>query len=183
MNVAFFLRPKFNVTYIYENDSIRAGLEKMKYHGYTAIPVINDKNEYVGTVSEGDFLWYLVDEQKENLQKANDYISQMLLEEQTLQIVNELYNLIKPYDNGYTDEDYKNAEGEECLHERGRFIIDYNKYIFVQIDSDPHRLGTYIVTFHNYNNGEVKNIYVNERDYFEIQDILKDKGFERIDLK
>ena len=43
MNVAFFLRPKFNVTYIYENDSIRAGLEKMKYHGYTAIPVINDK--------------------------------------------------------------------------------------------------------------------------------------------
>ena len=71
MNVAFFLRPKFNVTYIYENDSIRAGLEKMKYHGYTAIPVINDKNEYVGTISEGDFLWYLVDEQKENLQKVD----------------------------------------------------------------------------------------------------------------
>ncbi len=71
MNVAFFLRPKFNVTYIYENDSIRAGLEKMKYHGYTAIPVINDKNEYVGTVSEGDFLWYLVDDQKENLQKVD----------------------------------------------------------------------------------------------------------------
>lgn len=71
MNVAFFLRPKFNVTYIYENDSIRAGLEKMKYHGYTAIPVINDKNEYVGTVSEGDFLWYLVDEHKENLQKVD----------------------------------------------------------------------------------------------------------------
>ena len=71
MNVAFFLRPKFNVTYIYENDSIRAGLEKMKYHGYTAIPVINDKNEYVGTVSEGDFLWFLVDDQKENLQKVD----------------------------------------------------------------------------------------------------------------
>lgn len=71
MNVAFFLRPKFNVTYIYENDSIRAGLEKMKYHGYTAIPVINDKNEYVGTVSEGDFLWYLVDEHNENLQKVD----------------------------------------------------------------------------------------------------------------
>ena len=61
MNVAFFLRPKCHVTYIYENDSLRAGLEKMKYHGYTAIPVINDKNEYVGTVSEGDFLWNLID--------------------------------------------------------------------------------------------------------------------------
>lgn len=71
MNVAFFLRPKFNVTYIYENDSVRAGLEKMRYHGYTAIPVINDKNEYVGTVSEGDFLWYLVDEHNDSLQKVN----------------------------------------------------------------------------------------------------------------
>lgn len=71
MNVAFFLRPKLNVTYIYENDSVRAGLEKMRYHGYTAIPVINDKNEYVGTVSEGDFLWYLVDNQNDELQKVD----------------------------------------------------------------------------------------------------------------
>lgn len=70
MNVAFFLRPKCQVTYIYENDSIRAGLEKMKYHGYTSIPVINEKNEYVGTVSEGDFLWYLVDEHSKDLHKV-----------------------------------------------------------------------------------------------------------------
>lgn len=71
MNVAFFLRPKYQVAYIYENDSIRAGLEKMKYHGYTAIPVLNEKNQYVGTVSEGDFLWYLVDENAEELHKTN----------------------------------------------------------------------------------------------------------------
>lgn len=71
MNVAFFLRPKFQVVYMYENDSIRAGLEKMKYHGYTSIPVINEKNEYVGTVSEGDFLWYLVDENDDQLHKTN----------------------------------------------------------------------------------------------------------------
>lgn len=71
MNVAFFLRPKCHCTYIYENDSIRAGLEKMRYHGYTSIPVINDKNEYVGTVSEGDFLWYLVEDNNEELQKVS----------------------------------------------------------------------------------------------------------------
>lgn len=70
MNVAFFLRPKFQVSYIYENDSVRAGLEKMKHHGYTSIPVLNEKNEYVGTVSEGDFLWYLVDD-NDSLQKVN----------------------------------------------------------------------------------------------------------------
>ena len=70
MNVAFFLRPKFQTTYIFEDDSIRAGLEKMKYHGYTSIPVINENNEYVGTVSEGDFLWYLVDANEDNLRKV-----------------------------------------------------------------------------------------------------------------
>ena len=126
---------------------------------------------------------YLEELRNEGLQKAKIHILQEQLASDTSALLSDIYTLIKPYDNGYTDEDYKNAEGEECLHERGRFIIDYNKYIFVQIDSDPHRLGTYIVTFHNYNNGEVKNIYVNERDYFEIQDILKDKGFERIHLK
>lgn len=69
MNVAFFLRPKFQVSYVFENDSIRAGLEKMKHHGYTSIPVLNENNEYVGTVSEGDFLWYLVDD-NDSLQKV-----------------------------------------------------------------------------------------------------------------
>lgn len=69
MNVAFFLRPKFQVSYVFENDSLRAGLEKMKHHGYTSIPVLNENNEYVGTVSEGDFLWYLVDD-NDSLQKV-----------------------------------------------------------------------------------------------------------------
>lgn len=60
LNVAFFLVPKINVAYIYEDFTIRQGLEKMRAHGYTAIPVLNRDNLYVGTVSEGDFLWYLV---------------------------------------------------------------------------------------------------------------------------
>ena len=60
MNVAFFLTPKSTVAYLYDHYSIRQGLEKMKYHGYTAIPVITKEGKYVGTVSEGDFLWHLV---------------------------------------------------------------------------------------------------------------------------
>lgn len=71
MNVAFFLRPKFQVSYIYEDESVRAGLEKMKHHGYTSIPVLDKENKYVGTISEGDFLWYLVDENEENLHKIS----------------------------------------------------------------------------------------------------------------
>ena len=61
MNVAFFLVPKMNVAYLYEDQTLRQALEKMRAHGYTAIPVLNRDNVYMGTVSEGDFLWYLVE--------------------------------------------------------------------------------------------------------------------------
>ena len=61
MNVAFFLVPKMNVAYLYEDQTLRQGLEKMRAHGYTAIPVLSRDNVYMGTVSEGDFLWYLVE--------------------------------------------------------------------------------------------------------------------------
>ena len=32
----------------------------MRAHGYTAIPVIDENGEYIGTVSEGDFLWHIL---------------------------------------------------------------------------------------------------------------------------
>ncbi|HCU08265.1 MAG TPA: CBS domain-containing protein, partial [Clostridiales bacterium] len=41
MNIAFFLIPKRDVAFLYDDYSLRQGLEKMKHHGYTAIPVIN----------------------------------------------------------------------------------------------------------------------------------------------
>ena len=65
MNIAHFLEPKCNVAYLYDDYSLRQGLEKMKYHGYSAIPVISREGKYLGTVSEGDFLWFLLIE-KEN---------------------------------------------------------------------------------------------------------------------
>ena len=34
----------------------------MRHHGYTAIPVISRAGQYIGTVSEGDFLWRLLSE-------------------------------------------------------------------------------------------------------------------------
>ena len=64
MNVAFFLTLRQNVTCINSNSTVRQALETMKKHGYTAVPVITDENVYVGTVSEGDFLWNIVKMQK-----------------------------------------------------------------------------------------------------------------------
>ena len=61
MNVLMLLKHKESVQYIYENNTLRQGLEKMRAHSYTAIPVISEDGKYVGTVSEGDFLYYIVD--------------------------------------------------------------------------------------------------------------------------
>ena len=60
MNVAFFLTLRSKVTCININSSVRQALETMKKHGYTAVPVVTDDNKYLGTVSEGDFLWFIV---------------------------------------------------------------------------------------------------------------------------
>ncbi len=59
MNLIFLLRPKDETVYINSGSTVRQGLEKIRAHGFTAIPVINASDEYVGTVSEGDFLWAL----------------------------------------------------------------------------------------------------------------------------
>ena len=60
MNIAFLLRPKSDVAFLYDDFSLRQGLEKMKHHGYTAIPVIDREGHYITTISEGDILWYIL---------------------------------------------------------------------------------------------------------------------------
>lgn len=62
MNVLFFLRPKVSTAYIYYDNTLRQGLEKMRHYGYSAIPVLDREGHYIGTVTEGDFLWKLTDE-------------------------------------------------------------------------------------------------------------------------
>ena len=61
MNVLMLLKPKETVQYIYDDNTLRQGLEKMRAHSYTAMPVISRDGRYAGTVSEGDFLYYIVD--------------------------------------------------------------------------------------------------------------------------
>lgn len=62
MNIAFFLTLKKDVAYLYDDYTIRQSLEKMKFRGYSSIPVISRTGEYVSTVTEGDFLWYMLDQ-------------------------------------------------------------------------------------------------------------------------
>ena len=59
MNILFYLTPKSEVLYLYEAYSIRQAMEKMEYHKYSAVPIISRDGKYVGTLTEGDILWYL----------------------------------------------------------------------------------------------------------------------------
>ncbi len=74
MNVISLLLPKTQVAYLEEDDSIRQGLEKMRAHRYTAIPVLSKDGHYIGTVSEGDFLWHIIECQNNSL-KAQEMLS------------------------------------------------------------------------------------------------------------
>ncbi|MFA5481208.1 MAG: CBS domain-containing protein [Bacilli bacterium] len=57
MNILFYLLPKAQVEYVYDDFTIRQALEKMEYHHYSTIPVISHEGKYVGSISEGDILW------------------------------------------------------------------------------------------------------------------------------
>ncbi|RDY24703.1 CBS domain-containing protein [Romboutsia maritimum] len=72
MNILFFLTPKSEVAYIYEDYTMRQALEKMEYHRYSAIPIINKEGKYVGTITEGDLLWTLKNDLSLDLRSIED---------------------------------------------------------------------------------------------------------------
>jgi len=61
LNIASFIVPKVEVAYLREQMTMRQGLEKIRRSGYTAVPVVDSNDRYVGVVSEGDFLWKILD--------------------------------------------------------------------------------------------------------------------------
>jgi len=59
MNIAFLLIPKKDVVYLKLNSTMRQALERMEYHGYAAVPLVDPQGRYAGTLTEGDLLWKL----------------------------------------------------------------------------------------------------------------------------
>lgn len=72
MNVLFFLKPKGELAYLYDDYTLRQGIEKLERSGFTAIPLINRQGEYIGTVTEGDILWTLKNKFSLDLKAAED---------------------------------------------------------------------------------------------------------------
>lgn len=59
MKVAFFLIPKNEVVYLTTKTTMRQALERMERHSYAAVPLIDERGCYAGTITEGDLLWTL----------------------------------------------------------------------------------------------------------------------------
>ena len=70
MNIPSLLIPKANVEYLRTKDSIEFALDIFRRNSYSAVPVINSDGIYRGTITEGDFLYYIMDNPDADLKKV-----------------------------------------------------------------------------------------------------------------
>ena len=61
MNIFQLLIPKQETVYLVNSMAFGEGASRLRGSGYTAVPVICEDGTYAGSVSEGDFLWALLD--------------------------------------------------------------------------------------------------------------------------
>lgn len=64
MNVLFFLTPKSEITYMFQDDKVQKMMEILDCQGYTAIPMIDRQGHYIGTLTEGDILRLIRDKKE-----------------------------------------------------------------------------------------------------------------------
>lgn len=61
MNIMRFVIPKSYVEYVTVESTLRQAIEKMRYHRYFAIPVLDSEGKYVGRLRNDDVLKYILD--------------------------------------------------------------------------------------------------------------------------
>ncbi len=59
MNIAKIMVPKALTVCLRTDSTVRQGVEVMRRHGYTAIPVLDADGKFVGCVNDRDFLRYI----------------------------------------------------------------------------------------------------------------------------
>ena len=61
VNILRFIIPKSLVEYILIDSTVRQALEKMRFHRYVAIPVLDSEGVYLGTLRSDDIFKYFLD--------------------------------------------------------------------------------------------------------------------------
>ena len=79
MNILRFLVPKSSVEYISCDATVRQAYEKMRYHSYVAMPVLDGDGIYVGTLRKDDVYRYFSEKGSFDFRSAErDGISSIL---------------------------------------------------------------------------------------------------------
>lgn len=73
MNILKLLKPKAVIDYVYEDFTVRQAIEKMRNHGFTAVPVVAREGGYVKTLAEGDILWFMLDNDIMDIKELEKY--------------------------------------------------------------------------------------------------------------
>lgn len=116
MNILFFLTPKSKIDFVYDDYTLRQVIEKMSFHHYSAIPVLNKDNEYIGTITEGDLLWSIKDREHFDIKDAENIMITDIKRNRD----------IKPiYINNEMDDLISKASNQNFVP----VIDDYNKFI------------------------------------------------------
>ena len=70
MNIFRFIIPKSLVEYTTADSTVRQGFEKMRFHRYVAIPVLDGDGRYVGMLRNDDILQYFLSVESFNIRTA-----------------------------------------------------------------------------------------------------------------
>ena len=70
MDISAFIKPKNEVIFVFDDQSIHDALETMEKSRYTSIPILSREGKYVGTLTEGDLLWEIKNSAEFNIKKA-----------------------------------------------------------------------------------------------------------------
>ena len=87
MNIMRFVLPKSLVECVTVDNTVRQAFEKMRFHRYVAIPVIDGEGKYVGTLRNDDIFAYFLDNGSFDARLAeSDRVADILDEKQLLPV-------------------------------------------------------------------------------------------------
>lgn len=116
MNIVRFLIPKSSVEYVKLGSTVRQAFEKMKYHHYVAIPVLDEEGKYVATLRNEDIFDYFMQNGKFDSREAE--------RDALTKILNPNYSRPLPHDASIEDmiEYVKEHNFVPVVDDRGCFI-------------------------------------------------------------
>jgi len=83
MNIQSFMKPRYEVTFVYEDDTVGRTVDILETKRFGSIPVLSRDEKYIGTISEGDLLYFICKSDKKTASKSkiseltrnHDYLS------------------------------------------------------------------------------------------------------------